>query len=403
VGPLCQASDEAHLPKEISIELRKARLSQMLGMEIPEPDVEAILEGLGLRAQKVSEAWSVSIPSYRFDLSIEEDLVEEIARVYGYNSLPSSPLMFPQRLAQKTETSIEKSVFLQKLNDLAYQESICYSFIDEKSQALFSPEDEQIVLANPISSELSVMRGSLWPGLVKAAVFNQHRQQHELRLFEHGLVFHKQNDKLMQEAKLAGLLSAKAQPLVWDGSQKEQDFYDMKADVEALLDLSLGEYRFEKAEHPALHSGQSASVIKGEKLIGYMGALHPQVAKSMDLAQECFVFELDLAELRQKSLPKYQLVSKFPGTSRDLALIVDKELPAQSLLDTAYQVKSDILQGISIFDLYEGANIGEGKKSIAITLSFQHPDRTLEELEVTDFVDKMTNKLEQSFDAKLRD
>lgn len=403
VGPLCHAVNAAKLPATQKIHLRKNRLHQMLAMEIDDQTIESIFKNLGLIVEKENEGWLIKVPSHRFDLSIEVDLIEEVARVYGYNNLPAEPLNFDQKIEQKTETRISKSRFLSKLCDMGYQESVCYSFIDSESHKLFSPDAEQITLANPISSELSVMRSTLWSGLVKAAVFNQNRQQHALRLFEHGLVFNKNKSELTQVPKIAGLLTPKALPINWDGSNKALDFYDIKADVEALLAMSGQSYYFEPCEHPALHPGQSARIIKGGKDIGIMGAIHPQVAKSMDLDKVCYLFELDLIELQKKTLPVYKQVSRFPATTRDLAIVVDQQVTAQSLLYAAHQLKNEILREISIFDLYQGPNLGEGKKSIAITLRFQHDERTLEELEVTDFVDKMIKKLEQSFDAKLRD
>lgn len=403
VGPLIHVVDENTLPKVENIFLRKERLKKMLGLNIEDVQVENILKNLGLTLLVKSNGWEATVPSYRFDLSIEVDLIEEIGRIYGYNNLPVAPLNFPQRIIESTETQFKKADLLKSLVALSYQESICYSFIDESSQKLFDPQAELMTLQNPISAELSVMRSSLWPGLVKAAVFNQKRQQHALRLFEHGLVFKKTNGQLTQQAMVSGLVSASALPKSWHSSYRAIDFYDVKADVEAILHMGGGDCRFEACQHPALHPGQSAKIIKNGELLGYIGALHPQIAKSMDLAMDVFVFELDLALLLNNSIPKFKKISKYPGTSRDLALVVAKEVTAQSLLDAAYQVKADILQNISIFDIYEGANIGEGKKSIAINLFFQHSERTLEELEVTDFIDKMVKKLEQDFAAKLRD
>lgn len=402
-GPIIHSVEEGSLPKVVNVILRKDRLSKMLGVVIEGSIVKKILLGLGLGVVESNGGWNVEVPSYRFDIQIEADLIEEVARIYGYNNLPATALNFSQSLAANSEMVLEKSKILQHFSSLSYQESICYSFIDEVSQKLFDPKAELIALANPISSELAVMRSSLLPGLVKAAVFNQNRQQPALRLFEHGLVFKKSGGELIQQKMLAGLVSANAMPNAWDSSQRLLDFYDVKADLESLLELTDEEYRFEPCEHHALHPGQSAKILKNGRTLGYLGALHPQVAKSMDLGIDVFVFELDLKLLLNKTIPKFDPISKFPVTSRDLALIISKNVTAQELLDAAYQQKNDILQNISIFDLYEGESIGKGKKSIAINFSFQHADRTLEELEVTDFVDKMIKKLEQSFDAKLRD
>ncbi len=402
-GPLVHAVSENDLPKNDDVNLRKARLARMLGVEIGPARVTQILTGLGFGVEENEEGWKVSVPSYRFDIAIEADLIEEVGRVYGYNELPEMALDFPQKLAAKSELQVDKAMFLYKLASLGYRESICYSFIDEKAQALFAPGQDTLALANPISAELAVMRTSMWPGLAKAALFNQNRQQHELKLFEHGLVFQKEGDELVQTSMLAGLVSQKALPTNWDQGQGSLDFYDVKADIESLFALGNAELRCEVAEHPALHPGQSAKLIKEGREIGLLGALHPKIIKDLGLNADTFVFEIDFGALRTKQLARYEGISKFPGTSRDIALIVDQNVPAQALLDTVYQENSEILSGIRIFDLYEGDNIEAGKKSIAINLAFQHQDRTLEELEVTDFVDKMAKKLEQSFEAKLRD
>jgi phenylalanyl-tRNA synthetase beta chain len=402
-GPIVHVKSDQALPEVKSVVLRKSRITKILGVEIKQEKVEAILKGLGFSVRFENEQWLVEVPSYRFDINIEADLIEEVSRIFGYNNLPVAALNFSQTLAAKTETVLEKSAVLKHLVSLAYQESICYSFIDEKSQKLFDPNAEIIALANPISAELAVMRSTLFPGLVKAALFNQNRQQQAMKLFEHGLVFKKINGELVQQKMLAGLVSANAMPNAWDGSHRLLDFYDVKADIESLLKAQGHTYRFEACEHHALHPGQSAKIIKDDQTLGYMGALHPQISKAMDLDIDVFVFELDLDLLLQNAIPKFTAISKFPGTSRDLALIVGKKVTAQAVLDTVYQQKSDILKNIHIFDLYEGDNIGLEKKSLAINIFFQHAERTLEELEVTDFVDKIVKKLEQSFDAKLRD
>jgi len=404
-GPLVQVVSEANLPSLQGLSLRQERLNRMLGVEIDQQQVSSILENLGLSAKFEQGAWYVNVPSHRFDITIEADLIEEVARVYGYNALPVAALDFPQSLASNSELKIAKSKLLQHLANLSYQEVICYSFIDEKSYTLFEPEQQAIALANPISAELAVMRSSLWPGLIKAALLNQNRQQTALRLFEHGLSFNYIKGELKQQKKLAGLLSEKALPISWDGSQRDLDFYDLKADIENLLALDVGtqDYRFEVASHHALHPGQSAQIVKNGQVLGYMGALHPKLAKSMGLSIEVFLFELDLELLMDRSLPKLKAVSKFPSMSRDLALIVDKSLNVQSLIDTIHAEKSEILTNIGIFDIYQDTSIGEDKKSVAINVTFQHNDRTLEELEVTDFVDKIAKKLQQNFNAKLRD
>jgi len=216
-------------------------------------------------------------------------------------------------------------------------------------------------------------------------------------------VFKKSEGELEQKLMLSGLVSAGAIPKSWDASHRQIDFYDVKADFEVLLHLGGGDIRFEPCNHHALHPGQSAKITKDAQTLGYLGLLHPQIAKAMDLEMDVFLFELDMDLLLKNTIPTFQSISKFPGTSRDIALILSKEVTAQALLDTVYRERGSILKNISIFDLYEGSNIGDGKKSIAIKLFFQDSDRTLEELEVTDFIDKMVRKLEQDFDAQLRD
>lgn len=404
-GPVTESISKNDLPVEKQITLRKERVSQLLGFKLDNVEIENILKRLGMLLSANQKGWQVKVPSWRFDINLEIDLIEEIGRIYGYNRLPVAALNFSQRLLPDSEGVLDKTLVLHLLVNSGYQESVCYSFVDQTSQQVLDPDAELLILANPISSELAVMRTTLWAGLIKAAVFNQNRQQNALRLFEHGLVFHKQANNLEQKKMLAGIVSKQAQSAHWDHSGKQVDFYDVKADLENLFALSgcSRDYRFEACTHHALHPGQAAAIYRKQDLIGYLGALHPDVAKKLGLELELFVFELDLDAVLQKELPVYKPVSKFPGTSRDLALILDKGVSAQAILDVINQNGSDILQNVSIFDVFEGQNIDKGKKSIALSLTLQHSSRTLEDLEVTDLVDKIVITLKQNLDAKLRD
>ena len=404
-GPIVEAVSAADLPQLAPVTLRAERIEQMLGLELPVAEVERLLVALGLKvAASGAGQWQVEIPSHRFDLSIEVDLIEELARLYGYNRLP---VRYPQaRLAPQpqSETRADRGQLARLLVARGYQEAVTFSFIDPKWFELFHPGVAPLTLANPISADLAAMRASLWPGLVKALQHNLNRQQSRVRLFESGLRFVGQLDELKQEAMLAGVLCGSRLPEAWANGREAVDFYDLKADVEALLNYGGAgtAFSFVAGEHPALHPGQTARIERDGQLVGYMGALHPELAKTLGLDQPVFLFELVLAEVAAGRLPQFRELSRFPEVRRDLALLVGREVSAESMLAEIRAQAGEYLTDLRLFDVYQGKGIDPLSKSLAVGLTWQHPSRTLNDEEVNENLQRIIASLGERFQATLR-
>lgn len=404
-GPIIEVASAADLPSVAPITLRAERISQMLSMDMDGAEVERLLTalGLGVTAQGAGQ-WQVSVPSHRFDISLEVDLIEELGRLYGYNRLP---VRYPQaRLAPqaKAEARAELPALRRLLVARGYQEAITYSFIDPKLFELFNPGVAPLQLANPISADMAAMRSSLWPGLVKALEHNLNRQQSRVRLFESGLRFVGQLEGLQQEAMLAGVISGSRLPEGWANGRESVDFYDLKADVEALLGYAgaAAAFSFVPGEHPALHPGQTARIEREGRLVGFMGALHPELAKTLGLDQPVFLFELVLAEVATGRMPAFSELSRFPEVRRDLALLVDREQPAEAVLATIREAAGEWLTDLKLFDVYHGKGIDPHRKSLAVGLTWQHPSRTLNDDEVSTTTQNIITSLEERFNATLR-
>ncbi len=404
-GPIIEAVSEQHLPNVAPITLRSERIDQMLGMQMPGSEVEQLLNGLGLTTRASGEGqWQVEVPSHRFDISIEVDLIEELARLYGYNRLP---VRYPQaRLAPqgKPEAHGELPSLRRLLVARGFQEAITYSFIDPKLFELFSPGVEPLLLANPISSDMAAMRASLWPGLVKAVQHNLNRQQDRVRLFESGLRFVGQLGDLQQQPMLAGVVCGSRLPEGWANGRDSIDFFDVKADVEAVLGFSgaLGDFTFVAGKHPALHPGQTARIERDGREVGYLGALHPELAKALGLDRTVYVFELVLSDVVEGRLPKFSELSKFPETRRDLALIAGRDVASSSVLDVIRDNAGEWLTDLRLFDVYQGKGIDPDRKSLAVGLTWQHPSRTLNDDEVNATLQNILTSLEQGLNTTLR-
>lgn len=366
-GPVVEAVSEQHLPQVAPVTLRAERITQMLGMEMDPAQVEQLLNALELTTTKSGEGqWTVSVPSHRFDISLEVDLIEELARLYGYNNLP---VRYPQaRLAPqgKPETRGDLPTLRRLLVARGYQEAITYSFIDPKLFELFSPGVEPLLLANPISSDMAAMRASLWPGLVKALQHNLNRQQDRVRLFESGLRFVGQLGDLQQQPMIAGVITGSRLPEGWANGRDGVDFFDVKADVEALLGYSgaLSDFTFSAGKHPALHPGQTAVIERDGKLVGYLGAIHPELAKALGLDRPVFLFELVLGDVVEGRLPKFSELSKFPETRRDLALIAGRDVASSAVLELIRDNAGEWLTDLRLFDVYQGKGIDPDRKAL---------------------------------------
>ena len=403
-GPVIEALSEQHLPQVAPITLRAERISQMLGMEMASAEVEQLLNALGLKTTAGEGQWQVQVPSHRFDISLEVDLIEELGRLYGYNRLP---VRYPQaRLAPqaRAEARGELPALRRLLVARGYQEAITYSFIDPKLFELFTPGVEPLLLANPISSDMAAMRASLWPGLVKALQHNLNRQQDRVRLFESGLRFVGQLEGLQQQPMLAGVVCGSRLPEAWANGREGIDFFDVKADVEALLNASgsLGEFTFAAGKHPALHPGQTARIERDGREVGFLGALHPELAKTLGLDRPVFLFELVLGEVVEGRLPKFHELSKFPEVRRDLALIADRDVASSSVLEVIRDNAGEWLTDLRLFDVYQGKGIDPDRKSLAVGLTWQHPSRTLNDDEVNATTQNILTSLEQRLNTTLR-
>ncbi|NNA88315.1 phenylalanine--tRNA ligase subunit beta [Pseudomonas gessardii] len=404
-GPITETVSEQHLPSIAPVTLRAQRVEQMLGLVIEEAQIVRLLTGLGLGISADGAGqWRVAVPSHRFDISLEVDLIEELARLYGYNRLP---VRYPQaRLAPQPKA--EARAHLPELRRLlvarGYQEAVTYSFIDPKQFELFSPGVEPLLLANPISNDMAAMRSSLWPGLVKALSHNLNRQQDRVRMFESGLRFVGQLDGLKQEPMLAGVVCGSRLPEGWAQGRDPVDFFDVKADVEAVLGFAgaLDTFAFVPGSHPALHPGQTARIEREGRLVGFVGAIHPELSKTLGLDRPVFVFELVLAEVAAGKMPKFSELSRFPEVRRDLALVADRDVAASAVLQVIRENAGEWLTDLRLFDVYQGKGIDPHRKSLAVGLTWQHPSRTLNDDEVNTTTQNILTSLEQRLNATLR-
>ncbi len=343
-------------------------------------------------------------PLARFDLNIEEDLIEELARVRGYDSIPAELRPLAPRITQPSETAVGRDSLRNLMVARGYQEAVTFSFVDPKMELTLAPTAEGITLANPISADLAVMRSTLWSGLLRSVSYNLNRQQNRVRLFEVGPAFYQDADgKPQQKTMLAGALTGNLYPEQWGQVNRPADFYDLKGDVEALLEQVTGtSFYFAPVAHAALHPGQSAEIMTENAVVGWMGMLHPRIEEKLGLAQPVYLFELDMGLLAQRILPKYQAVSKFPAIRRDLALLVRDDVLAVALENAVKKAAIPQLVSYYLFDVYVGKGIPEGQKSVALSLILQDFSRTLEDAEINQIVDAVVTALQEEVGAVLR-
>ena len=403
-GPITEVVSEADLPQAAVINLRADRIKRVLGIHIEADQVEDQLTRLGLKVEANKEGWQVTAPSFRFDIEIEVDLIEELGRLYGYDKLPETRPQGTVLTTNISEHTLATHRLQSLLVDRGYQEAITYSFVDPNIQQYLAVEGEQaIALANPISADLSVMRTSLWPGLIQALTHNLNRQHERVRLFEVGRIFTGTQDNVEQHRHLGGVVCGSRYADQWSEKQRPVDFFDVKADVEALLSLG-GEdnIHFVAEQHPALHPGQTARIYKEDKAIGWIGALHPKLNKPLDVNTRVYVFELSLSSVLSAQIPSFESLSKFPMIRRDLALLVDTHVKAGEIDRCLKGVRSDILKSIQLFDVYSGEGVEDGKKSLAIAFHLQHGERTLTDEEVDTLIDMVAQSLQKQVGAVIR-
>lgn len=382
-----------------AIRFRPERARRLLGMTVDDAEMCAIFVRLGLEIEGDGHEWQITPPSYRFDLAIEVDLIEEIARVKGYDNLPAILPVSPAGMPAQPEGRRGRAEVAARLIDLGWQEVVTYSFIDSKQQDMVAPGAEPIALVNPIASQMGVMRGSLMPGLLAALRHNLNHGQERLRIFELGRCFlGTSSDR--QPLRLGGLAYGSARPEQWGEGARAVDYFDVKADVEALLWPMVADYA--KAEHPALHPGQCARLGLDGRVVGWLGALHPRLVQQLGLSRAPILFELDWDALAARDLPRYRTVSRFPAVRRDLAVVVDSGLAVGDILNAARAALPALVTEIALFDVYQGKGVPEGKKSLAFKMLLQDTEKTLTDAEIENTVSEVLAYLSQRFGATLR-
>ncbi len=403
-GPVIEKLSGDDLPELKQVSLRRGQIERLLGISLADEDILGIFTRLGMQIEVNDEGWLVTAPSFRFDIEIEADLIEEIARIYGYNNIKRQLPLAHLQMHKDNELQVHIKKMRQLLVDRGYQEAITYSFVDAKIQEILNPDIEALPLANPIASELSVMRTSLLPGLVGALLYNQKRQQARIRLFETGLIF-KNSKELSQIPAIAGIISGNINENQWDIKDRSCDLFDLKKDIEALFELNgyKIDVNFSPIHHSALHPGQSAKIVHENQQLGFIGALHPSVQKKLGLTKEAFVFEIELENISKHITAKYQKISKFPSVQRDISITVAEEISIAEIMDLIGKTTPDVLYNLELFDVYRGEAIDLGKKSLALGLTFQRTSSTLTDDEVESAVGSILEGLRKEFGASLRE
>jgi phenylalanyl-tRNA synthetase beta chain len=402
-GPVIERVSEAHLPVRAPVKLRRERLATLLGHAVPDAEIERILQGLGMTLTAMNGGWAAAPPAHRFDIALEVDLIEEVARIHGYDRIPEERGPGAGGLGLASEGRVPGARIADVLAARGYQEVVTYSFVDPGLQADLFPGVEALPLANPISSELSRMRLSLWPGLVQALRRNLSRRQGRVRMFEQGLRFITEHNELKQLNTVSGLIFGGRFPEQWGAGSTLVDFHDAKGDVESLLGLTTAPFSFEPAEHSALHPGQAARIVRDGREAGWIGALHPRLVREWGLERAPFLWELDENVSFAAELPVFKGISKFPSIRRDIALVVEREVPVQSLLAAIRAAGGSLLTESKVFDVYSGDRIDSGRKSVAFGLILQESSRTLTDDEADRVVAAVVARLEKEFAARMRD
>lgn len=402
VGAVQEVKTEA-LPKAPKVTLRAHRVEQLLGVCLEDKEIIDCLRKFQMSVERQGETYQVYPPSYRQDIHLEVDVIEEIARVYGLHHLPAAPLTGILARSRISEKSVDKKAYKACLINRGYFEAVTYSFVDPDFVKLLGmPKGFQ--LQNPISSDLAEMRGSCWPGLLQAVQYNQHRQFSRVRLFELGQVFIQESKQVIERPVLAGMCSGEWVAEQWGIPKRQHDFFDVKKDVEALCSLS-GQVAivYEPTTHPALHPGQTAKLMRGDQCLGLLGVLHPKIQKHLKLESTVIAFELDLSILQTATVPEFQSLSKYPTIRRDLAIVVDKAVPVSQIESVLTQAAGQFLQEVRFFDIYQGKGIDSNKKSVALGLIVGDSSRTLKESEANDIMTNVIHRLRAELDAVLRE
>jgi phenylalanyl-tRNA synthetase beta chain len=375
-GPTKVTQDLDALPRRLEVALRRDRITRLLGTLIEDNVVKLTLESLGMRVLADAEGWLVTPPSHRFDITIEADLIEELARVVGFEAIAEVDAADRQKVRTLAEAAPNESQALEFLAARGYQEAITYAFVDPALQAKLFPGSKTPVLSNPIASDMAVMRASLWPGLIKAAQENLRRQQDRIRLFEHGARFESGG---METDLIAGIAFGSRHPEQWGAKSTVVDFFDVKQDLEALFARTGAseEFSYLADTQPCLHPGRSARITRRGKTVGWIGELHPQLVQEFNFTYGPILFEFEYSAALAAKMPRFEEISRFPRVRRDLAVVVDEKVSLRQLHERVTFAASSLLRDIRVFDVFRGPGIEIGRKSVALGLIFQDNSRTL--------------------------
>ena len=406
-GPVQVTRAEVAAEGPAWVSLRRSRLEKLLGATVPDDEVQGVLSAVSDRAESTPAGWRVHRPPHRFDIAIEEDLVEEVARLRGFDRIGERHAMAPQVAGESTEAHVTNDRLLWAMADRGYREAITYSFVDPGLQQQLFPGTPSLRLANPISADLADMRVSLWVGLLQACRENLRRQQTRVRLFEIGKKFQvgEKAGELREIETLAGIATGSRWPEQWGSAREALDFYDVKADVEGVLALTgdVSALRFEADTLSCLRPGRTARIYQGSTAVGWLGELHPQISKAVNMSNAAILFELDI-ELAFAAKPlQFKRISKFPSVRRDLAIVVDENVPLAVLQENVSVSASGLLHELRVFDVYRGPGVEFGRKSIALGLILQDSSRTLTDVDADTVVTAVVARLRDELSATIRD
>lgn len=396
-GPMTAVTGS--LPVRQQVTLRHERLVSVLGIAISVAQVGQLLTQLGFVFNETNGVFKVSAPSFRFDIAREEDLIEEVARLHGYEHIPALTPVAMQGMLAAPEAQRSNAWISDVMVQQGYQEVVTYSFVDAAWERDLYGNQQPITLKNPIASNLSVMRSGLWGGLLDTLSYNLNRQQSRAMLFEIGSRYLRQAQGYAETLTLSGLCYGSVLPEQWGSATRAFDFYDAKAHVEALFAQPV---RFVADTHPALHPGQSARIYVADQAVGWLGKLHPQWQQQYQLNQACFLFEIDAAAIQNSRVPAYEEVSKFLPVRRDLAMVVDQSVSAQAMIDAVMNENVSQLKQLKLFDVYQGKGVPEGKKSLAFLVLMQDTCKTMVDGEVDNIITQILDNWSSNFAATLR-
>lgn len=404
-GPITVSEKTELLPKREAIKLNQAQVDQLLGYQVPTAFITDALQRLGCAVTVTAEGkWTVVPPSHRYDIAIYQDLIEEVARIHGYDNIQISLPVIEVKLA-KHQDQFELTQLRQTLVTLGYQEAISFSFADLKLEKQLNSQVNPLALANPISSDLAVMRSTLLSSLIPCVQYNINRQQSRVRFFELGLRFDYQNAKSIEDLKqiptLAMIAVGSKQIESWHGKAQVMDFFDLKGEVEEILAAGRVHVEYVRSDREWLHPGQSAEILVDGKSVGYLGRLHPSLENALDLSTT-WIAELDQSAVLQTYVSNFTELSRFPSVRRDIALVISDKINVSEIQQLIEKTGGELLDSTWLFDVYTGQGVEQGKRSLAFALLWQHPSRTLEDAEIKSGMDHIIQVLEDTYQATLR-